>query len=79
MLRATQVAASPLWFMDTSVREHIRLLQEHIQHLGSRIMENRLSLRERNQIESEIRAAESLIEYYRNALEIEKKLLYNKE
>lgn len=69
----------PSRFMDTSVREHIRLLQERIQHLGSRIMGNRLSLPERNQIESEIRAAESVLEYYRKALEIEKKLLYNKQ
>jgi hypothetical protein len=60
--------------MDRPVREHLFALHERIQLLNHMLMENRLSLAERNHVEAEIRAAQLAIEYYRKALELEQQL-----
>ena len=60
--------------MDRPIREHLISLGQRIQELNLQIMENRLTVDERNRIEAEIRAAQSAVEHYRKALEIENTL-----
>jgi uncharacterized protein with PhoU and TrkA domain len=55
------------------VGEHIRKLEERLEHLNMQVMENR-ALAQRNQIESEIRAVNLALSHYRAALELEKDL-----
>ena len=50
------------------------ILEERIKTLNQEIMRNRLSKIERNHVESEIRAAESALQHYNKALEIERRL-----
>ena len=59
--------------MQTSVGEHVRRLEERLKVLNMQAMENSRSLPERNRIEAEIRAANSALEHYKAALELEKK------
>lgn len=60
--------------MDKTLREHISFLEGRFRELNKAFMENGLSLDQRNQIESEIRAAETALDYYRKALELEARL-----
>ena len=60
--------------MDRTLLQHITFLETRLHQLNRELMENGLSLRERNQIESEIRAAETALKFYRKALEIEAQL-----
>lgn len=61
--------------MDRPVKEHISHLEQRILTLNQEIMQNRLTKSERNRLQSEIRAAETALQYYHKALEIEKQLV----
>ena len=64
-----------LWeTLERSVREHLSRLQQRIQDLNLRIMENWCTKMESNRIEAEIRAARLAIDHYRKALELERQL-----
>jgi len=60
--------------MDRTLREHISHLEQKFQALNRQIMENRRTQAERNRIESEIRAAQLALTYYRKALELEQQV-----
>lgn len=61
--------------MDRTLRDHIAHLEERIHALNGQLMhDDKGTLMERNRIESEIRAAEMAIDYYRKALELEKQI-----
>jgi hypothetical protein len=60
--------------MDRTLREHVTGLEQRLRALNAQIMENAKSLPERNRIESEIRAAEMALSYYRKALELEQQI-----
>lgn len=60
--------------MDQTVRTHITHLEHLIQRLNEQLMEQRQDLLERNRTELEIRAAEMALDYYRKAIELEKKI-----
>jgi hypothetical protein len=60
--------------MDRTLRDHIAGLERRLRDLNAQVMENRRTLPERNRIESEIRAAELALSYYRKALELERQL-----
>ena len=57
--------------MDRTIREHISELEQRIEKLNMRCMENDLKQRERNRIESEIRIAQQVLNFYREGLELE--------
>jgi hypothetical protein len=59
--------------MNTTVREHIERLEKRRNLLNARVMEESNSAK-RNQLETEIRAVESALQFYRGALEIESRL-----
>jgi hypothetical protein len=56
--------------MDFTVRQHIEKLETHLRKLNAEFMEETDTAR-RNQLESEIRAAEIALSHFRSALEIE--------
>jgi hypothetical protein len=58
--------------MDRTVREHISYLQKRIRDLNAHAMDDNLTQAERNRIESEIRAAQQALIFYREALELER-------
>lgn len=59
--------------MNRTVQDHLHHLDQRLREISSRIMiEHDKS--KRNQLESELRAVESAITYYRAALEIESRL-----
>jgi hypothetical protein len=60
--------------MDRTLREHISHLEDRLQSLTSEIMEDERTQVERNRIESEIRAAQLALTYYRRALELERQI-----
>jgi hypothetical protein len=60
--------------MERRLKEHLAFLELQIQKLDQEIMQNSLTKAERNHLQSEIRAAELALSYYRKAFEIEKKL-----
>lgn len=60
--------------MDRTLREHISYLEQRLKKLNQRIMENGRSQIDRNRLESEIRAAELALTYYRKALELEREV-----
>ena len=57
--------------MQVPVGEHIRRLQQRLEELNEEFMRPGISLKERNKIESDIRAVNLALEHYRAALEIE--------
>ncbi len=57
--------------MDITVREHTRRLQQRLEVLNEEIMRQDLSQEQRNKVESDIRAVNLALGYYRAALEIE--------
>jgi len=57
--------------MDRTIREHISELEQRIEKLNMRCMENDLKQTERNRIESEIRIAQQVLNFYREGLELE--------
>jgi hypothetical protein len=62
--------------MQLPVGEHIRRLQHRLEALNEDIMRHGISLEERNNIESEIRAVNLALEHYRVALEIEQSVAH---
>ena len=60
--------------METTLRVHIRNLEERLQTLTEQLMANRVSREERNRLEAEIRAANLALSHYRTAIELEKSL-----
>lgn len=60
--------------MDRPLKEHISHLEHRLQELNREIMENKRTQDERNQLESEIRAAQLALTYYRKALELERQV-----
>jgi hypothetical protein len=60
--------------MDRPLREHVSHLEQRLRLLNNQLMEASRTIVERNRIESEIRAAELALVYYRKALELEKQL-----
>ena len=60
--------------MDRTLRDHISFLEQRLQELSGRLMENARTLDERNRLEIEIRAAELALSYYRKALDLEKQV-----
>jgi len=60
--------------MERPLKDHISYLESRLQQLSRYVMENRRTQVERNKIESEIRAAELALTYYRKALELEKRV-----
>ena len=60
--------------METTLRVHIRNLEERLQTLTEQLMANRVSREERNRLEAEIRAANLALAHYRTAIELEKSL-----
>jgi hypothetical protein len=60
--------------MDTTVREHMQHLEEKRQLLSTEVMEESHQ-EKRNRLESELRAVESALKFYREALETERRLL----
>ena len=56
--------------MDFTVRQHIEKLETHLSKLNAEFMDETDTAR-RNQLESEIRAAEIALSHFRSALEIE--------
>ena len=59
--------------MDTTVREHIERLVRKRNFLNVRVMEES-NTNTRNQLESELRAVQSALKFYRDALETESRL-----
>jgi len=60
--------------MERPVKEHIYVLERRVQKLNRLIMDNRRTQKERNRLESEIRAAQLALDHYRKALELEKQI-----
>ena len=60
--------------MDRTIRQHLQLLEALVLNLSEQSMSNGLSLDERNEIESQIRATRVVIDYYRQALHMEGQL-----
>ena len=60
--------------MNRSVGEHISDLQLKISELNREMMEGNLDLDARNRVDSEIRAAELALSFYRKALELEQQI-----
>jgi hypothetical protein len=63
--------------MDRPLREHISFLETRVQELSKQLMEDRRTQAERNRFESELRAAQLALNYYREALKLEKQLSGN--
>ncbi len=60
--------------MDRTLRDHINTLEQRLRDLNTQVMENTNTLPERNRVESEIKAAEMALDYYRKALELEQQI-----
>jgi hypothetical protein len=60
--------------MDTTVREHMQRLEEKRQLVSAQVMEQS-DAGKRNRLETELRAVESALKFYRDALETERRLL----
>jgi hypothetical protein len=60
--------------MDTTVREHMRRMEQKRDLLNTQIMEES-DAEKRNRLETDLRAVESALKYYRDALDTERRLL----
>jgi hypothetical protein len=60
--------------MDTTVREHMRRLEQKRDVLNTQIVEES-DAEKRNRLETDLRAVESALKYYRDALDTERRLL----
>jgi hypothetical protein len=60
--------------MDTTVREHMRRLEQKRDLLNTQIMEES-DAGKRNRLEIDVRAIEFALKYYRDALDTEQRLL----
>jgi hypothetical protein len=59
--------------MDKTLAKHIQGLERRLNSIGTQIVEES-DLRKRNQLESELRAVESVLTHYRSAFEIENRV-----
>jgi hypothetical protein len=59
--------------MDKTVREHIQNLEQKRNLLSAHVMDA-ADAKQRNQLESELRAVEAALKFYRDALETERRL-----
>jgi hypothetical protein len=55
--------------MDKSLRDHVLDLEKRLAGLNAILMEKSRTLAERNNIESEIRATQLILDYYLRALQ----------
>jgi hypothetical protein len=60
--------------MDKPVGNHIRALQERAERLAANLLKEELKPTERNRIESDVRASNLALVYFREALELEKQI-----
>ena len=60
--------------MDRPLKEHISHLEQRLKLLNNQLMERSRTIEERNRTESEIRAAELALVYYRKALDLEQEI-----
>jgi Skp family chaperone for outer membrane proteins len=60
--------------MDKTLGIHIAHLEEKLRDLNKELMDEARTRAEHNRLESEIRAAELALVYYRKALELEQQL-----
>jgi hypothetical protein len=60
--------------MDKTLGIHIAYLEEKLRDLNKELMDEARTRAEHNRLESEIRAAELALVYYRKALELEQQL-----
>lgn len=60
--------------MDKAVGQHIQDLERRIQQISVQMMDSKTARPERNRLEAELRVAQQAIEFYRKALEFERKL-----
>jgi hypothetical protein len=60
--------------MDRSLRDHISDLQIRLGDLNAKLMDDARTLAERNEIESNIRATQLVLDYYLRALQLEREL-----
>jgi hypothetical protein len=60
--------------MDKSLRDHILELAKRLAGLNATLMEKGRTLAERNNIESEIRATQLVLDHYLRALQLEREL-----
>jgi hypothetical protein len=60
--------------MDRPLSEHIRFLEQQLQLLHRGIMDDGRTIKERNRLESEIRAAQLALEHYKKALALEESI-----
>ena len=60
--------------MDRPLKEHIAHLEQRLQVLNQELMESDRGPAEHKRIEADMRAAELALVYYRQALELEKKV-----
>jgi hypothetical protein len=64
--------------MEHTLKDHIARLEARIRELSEESMTDNLNYVERNRIESEIRAAEMALSYYRRAYDLERQVFpYN--
>ena len=59
--------------MDKTVREHIQNLEQTRKLLSAHLMDE-ADAKQRNQLESELRAVEAALKFYQDALETERRL-----
>jgi hypothetical protein len=60
--------------MDKLLKQHVDELERRIQRLSQEMMENRITLTERNHLESELRVAQQVLTRYQQATKLEKQL-----
>jgi hypothetical protein len=60
--------------MDKPLGAHIAYLEQKLEVLNNKLMDEARGRAEHNRVESEIRAAELALVYYRKALELEQQL-----
>jgi len=60
--------------VDAPLKIHIEFLEQRLNSLSQRLMEPDRTRAERNKVESEIRAAELALVYYKKAFELEKQI-----
>jgi hypothetical protein len=73
-LRVCPARSRQNFLVDRTLRNHISGLEKRLKRLNLEIMEKDLSRAERNRIESEIRAVNLVLQYFRTAFELEQQL-----
>jgi hypothetical protein len=63
--------------MDQTLNVHISFLEQKLDDLHKRFLDDARTRVERNRIESDIRAAELALVYYKKALELEQQITSN--